>query len=356
MARRLPPPRDPVGLASLVAALRAYVRDASPRGDFDSEIRSKLDQSKLNQELAERMVRNFESIDTRVRQKALGDLDDPSFVPVQNPLRAGTRGPPPRPGSSTALIMPRTEVLDPNLGVTLINPDRPPPDVRSYTIRYVGFHCESERGDYGWSDEVYLSTVASHIAPNGENVTRKEHHPIDRSEYGDVDAGDTRLGPIAACWQGLSDPMNLTAAAYEHDQGDPTEMLDFLEAVVIVALAYVLWEYAAAEINEATAGAILAAAGEKIEDGAKWLLGFGDDLTGVRTLTLPLATLEAFGRRGKRRHAYEVIVPGLDEPILIATDLTYHFRTRHGGGGARYVFGYDVVRDPPFPPVVPGID
>jgi hypothetical protein len=240
--------------------------------------------------------------------------------------------------------------------VTLINPDRPPPDVRSYTIRYVGFHCESERGDYGWSDEVYLCTVASHIAPNGENVTRPVKHPIDRSEYGDVDAGETRLGPVAACWQGLSDPMNLTAVAFEHDRGDPTEMLDFVEAVVIAVLVYLLWEYAPAAINEETAGAILAAAHEKIIDGLKWLLGFGDDQTGVRSLTLPLATLEAYGRRRKRRHWYEIVHPFLDEPIFVETDLKYHFRTRHGGGGARYVFGYDVVRDPPFPPPVPDID
>jgi hypothetical protein len=353
MARRLPPPLDPVGLASLVAVLRTYVSDAGPSSEFDSEIRSSLDRSNMNKELAERMVRSFESIDARVRQKALGDLDDPSFVPVRNPLEAGAPGSPPRPGGSAALIMPRTEVLDPNLEVALINPDEPPQDVRSYTIRYVGFHCDSERGDAGWSDEVYLCTVASHIDPNGEGVTRKEKHPIDRSEYGNVNAGDTRLGPVAACWQGLSDPMNLTAVAYEHDQGDPTEMLDFIEAVVIAALAWALWKFG----EKKTAAGILVAAREEIIDGVRWLLGFGDDQTGTaKTLVLPLATLEAFGRRRKRRHWHEINTPFDDEPIMTETDLQYHFRTRHSGGGGRYVFGYEVVRDPPFPPREPDVD
>ena len=103
-------------------------------------------------------------------------------------------------------------------------------------IRYVGFHCDAERGDFGWSDEVYLITSAAHITAGGANVVRSEKHPLGASEYSNVDVGDTRLGPIAACWQGSADPVSLTAVAFEHDYGDPNHYREEVDAAVKVAI------------------------------------------------------------------------------------------------------------------------
>ena len=106
------------------------------------------------------------------------------------------------------------------------SPIVPPPAPPVYTLRYRGLYCQEETtwDQASWSDEVYVITSAVHIDANGHNVVRTEALPTAQSHawYDDVDSGEVRFGPVAACWRGNSDPVSLTAVVYEHDQGTRT--------------------------------------------------------------------------------------------------------------------------------------
>jgi hypothetical protein len=67
-------------------------------------------------------------------------------------------------------------------------------------------------------------TSAVHIDAGGNNVVRTERHPAAQNQtwYSDVDSYEERIGPVAATWQGNSDPVSLTVTMFEHDQGART--------------------------------------------------------------------------------------------------------------------------------------
>ena len=103
-------------------------------------------------------------------------------------------------------------------------------------------------------------------------MVRSEKHPLGASEYSNVDVGDTRLGPIAACWQGSADPVSLTAVAFEHDHGDPNDYREEVDAAVKVAIVI-----AAIYLGpEAAAVYVLEEATGLIGDGINWLSGTDD--------------------------------------------------------------------------------
>jgi hypothetical protein len=224
--------------------------------------------------------------------------------------------------------------------------------VTQYTIDYEGFHCDRERGDFGWSDEVYaITSTVSIIRPDGSNNVRTEKHPFDRLEYGDVDAGETRLGPVARCWQGLEFPVSLTVVAFERDHGDPDVYRDEVDDLVkagIAALAY--WN-----ITGAVAIFLLEELGDFITDGINWLLDTDDDQVDIaRTQVFDQLGLEAMGRDGPRRHIHHFDLFGQEHSVV--TELDCHFFSKHSGGGGRYVFGFNVGRTPPFVEAEPIVD
>lgn len=349
---RLTIPSDPTAVGGLVAGLRSATK-SKETNQFDRAIRVALARSELDAAILERLLSNYESIDRRVRRRVLGDMDDSSFVPSRLSAHEASR---PKRRGATALFdtIGSTEVVV-GPGVFVEDPS-PPPPVNWYRIQYNGFHCDRERGDWGWSDEVYLITTGVHIAPDGTNVDFAEQHPVGSSEYSNVDAGDTRLGPIASCWQGLA-PVSLTAVAFEHDYGDPDHYKDEIRAAVLVALAYAAWKLGIVDfenLDDLGTIAILVFAAGVIAEGINWFLDTDDDQTDIaRTVVLPIETMEAFGRKGLSYHNHEWTNPWTGDTWNEWTDLRYHFRTRHSGGGGLYTFGYQIVRDPPFPPPEP---
>ena len=92
----------------------------------------------------------------------------------------------------------------------VFDPGTPHPGLL-YTIRFKGIHCKDEthHTDIG-SDEIYVVTSVVFIGSDGENHARTEHHPFGQDYYGGVDTNETRIGPVAACWSGNSEPVSLT--------------------------------------------------------------------------------------------------------------------------------------------------
>ena len=76
-----------------------------------------------------------------------------------------------------------------------------------------------------------------------------------------------------------------------------------------------------------------------ITDAINWLLDTGDDLIESQTVVNRRDVLEWYA--------------GQTDNIYIAhnksTNLPYHFVTTHRGGGATYIVGFDVTREPPLP-------
>jgi hypothetical protein len=245
------------------------------------------------------------------------------------------------------------------VGTDVVAEDPTPPPVNWYRIQYNGFHCDHERGDWGGSDEVYLITTAVHIAPDGTNPVFGVSHPVGSSEYSDVDVGDTRLGPIASCWQGLA-TVSLTAVAFEHDYGDPDYYKDEIRTAILLGLAYAAWKLGYVDfegLDDLGTIAVLSAAARFIATPVNWFLSTDDDQTDIaRTAVFSVEKMEALGQRGLSYHNHEWSNPWTGDRWTEWTDLRYHFRTRHSGGGGLYTFGYQIVRDPPFPSPEPDVD
>jgi hypothetical protein len=168
-------------------------------------------------------------------------------------------------------------------------------------------HCVDETSwDLWYSDEIYIITSAVHITPGGTNVVRTEGHPVGAGGagtigfYGDVDSGETRPGPVAACWfQPVADTaegMSLTTVFWEHDEGDPDKYRDEVDHVVKAALVL-------ASIYFPKLGPlwVLLAAEGWVTDFFNWFLSTGDNAIGdAHTAVLTMSDLEDFGR--SRQH------------------------------------------------------
>ena len=351
MARELSRPKDPVALASFAAALRAYLSPTAPKGGFKARVRTSMNAAKVDKKAARRMLDRFEGIRPSIRTDVLGAMGNASWTPPVK--REGLIVKP----SATPIVMSlgvfnRIQPFDGSAGI--LDPSQPrPAQPPTYTIRYRGFHCASESNwDQGTpSDEVYVVTSAVHINPDGTNTVRSEKHPVNASEYGNVDNRDTRLGPIAACWQGQADPVSLIVTAFEHDQGDPDEYKDEINAAIVTALAIASIWFPGARL-------ILALEFAKgwIAEVFNWFLGTGDDqIDEPQTVILPHLLMDAYGSKRYRVYEYQVVVFG-QTVKTVYTELKYMFATTHKGSGAEYVFGFDIQRNPAFPPRIPDID
>lgn len=214
-------------------------------------------------------------------------------------------------------------------------PDRDPSIL--YTIRYVGLFCQDETGitNVG-SDEIYVLSSAIHIS-NGQNVTtdaiRNPANYPDGKYYGDVDTGDSRVGPVTAVWSGNPDTVSLVVVTMEHDQGDPDAYREEIDAAVKAALAVATYFYPPA--------AVVALVEEQIVDLINWLFGSGDDIISTETVVLERAQLEGYAQQGR---SYYV---GKKDGNPLPTQLFQHFVTTHRGDHTEYVIGFDVLRDPP---------
>ena len=219
-------------------------------------------------------------------------------------------------------------------------------DAPVYTVRYQGLFCQKETSWDGLtnSDEVYVITSAVHIDPDGGNSVRTVRHPVSNTQthYEDVDDVEERIGPVAAAWEGNSDPLSLSVFVFEQDYGDPDKYKDDVDAIVKAAIAALVAAYPVLAPLELLSGTI--------SDAVNWLLDTGDDLISTETVILPNAVLEMYSTQGYTI-AYQGYKLNITFPkvtvVPFMTHLQYHFVTEHKGSGADYIIAFDVTRNPP---------
>lgn len=348
MAR--PAPNDPEVLAAMVAALQAVAENAQA-DEFERAVGGGLRTSGVDQAVAGRLVGRFNRLNPSVRRAALGDFADRGFQRASRSVpggrEGGGRGEGWRGGGGTVFSGWPVRVRDERAPITeeVATDHEPVAEPATYAIYYEGLVAEAETNWDGFSnsDEVYSITSAVTVAEDGTNTVRTERHPTDRASYEDVDRGETRLGPVAQCWQGTLLPVSLSVIAYEHDYGDPDKYRDEVDAIVKAAIAALIYLYPPA----GAAAAVLQALTGSITDGINWLLDTGDDQIDItRTQIFDQAQLELLGKRPLGQHIYVQTILGTLRTF--STPLYAHFYSTHSGSGAKYVFGFKLERNPPF--------
>ena len=348
MAR--PAPHNPELLAATLEALRAVAENRTDT-DFAREMHAKLSGAGVNPTTAKRLAGRFDRHNEGMRRSALGEFFD---RPV--PAR-GSRAVPGRPTRTEGTVLGGGGIRSSAAGEVRrrigidsrwldrlhdLIPDGPPP---TYRITYQGLVAEAETDWDGFSnsDEVYAITTAVHIADDGTNTVRTEHHPVDKTSYTDVDAREERIGPVAACWEGQAFPVSLSVVAFEHDYGDPDKYRDEIDQAVKAAVAVLLYVYP-------PGAAALAALNELkplITDLVNYLFDTGDDqIDATQTEVFDQARFESLGAQAPSGHIYTFKVLGTSHSIV--TNLYGHFFSTHKESGAKYVFGFQVEGDPPF--------
>jgi len=332
MGRVLTRPQDPDGFARLIGAMRAYTGERKPQSNAERAAIEAMRAQGVSSDLVRAMVTRLDATRASVRTHYLGETTALDFA-LPEPIHAA--GPTAAP---TMVTVPSLALRD-LLHLAPIPPHPAPP---VYTLRYRGVYCHSETSWDGFSnsDEIYLVTSAVHIDASGQNVVRTERMPVGPGDewYGDVDSGEVRVGPTAACWHGNSDPVSLTVAVFEYDNGNPDAYKAEIDAAVKAAIAIAAAYYAGVAILEKASGLI--------SDAINWLIDTGDDLIQTQTVVNPRSILEWYAG-----HTVSVYVDHNK-----STSLPFHFITTHHGGGATYIAGFDVTREPPLPlppPVIP---
>jgi hypothetical protein len=334
-------PRDPDGLGRIIAALRVYSGQRQPKNKTERSINDALKTRKVSPAVAKRLIGNLDRVPESTRIRLLGKIAAPNFSP---PARAA---PPPTAQSLTVTVPLRAFPL-PEVPVGPIKPDTE----TVYTIRYRGLYCQEETSwDQGSTDdEIYVITSAVGIV-DGNNPVTTVRHPVSQTDswYSDIDSGEERIGPVAAAWYGNSDPVSLTVVVFEHDQGDPDVYKKQIDDIVKAAIAVGTYFYAGV--------ALLSFLHQQIADAINWLLDTGDDLIDTQIVVNPRALLDAYAAEGavqyygwKVQWSWQGQSPTA-KLIQVPTNLDCSFTTTHQGGGATYVVGFDVLRDPPPPPL-----
>jgi hypothetical protein len=231
--------------------------------------------------------------------------------------------------------------------VSMAPPPKYPADTR-FTLLYTGLYCNDRTGDrhiFGPSDEPYVITSSVNVV-NGENVVRTERHPIgDPDEhYGDVDSGEFRKGPVAACWTGSlpSAELSILTVVMENDEGDPDAYKEEVETIVDAAAAI------AAFFNITVAAALKAFAADVI----LWLIGSGDDEIGTEVVVITPEWVRRYPHTFPVRKFSDTrtvrrpvnLFQWIEEEIVDNTDLDYQFISRHTERG-EYVVTYKMIAD-----------
>jgi hypothetical protein len=338
-------PKNPDALGRLIVALRVYSGQRQPNNKTERSINDALEAQKVSRAVAKRLVANLDKVPQNTRNRLLGKIAAPNFSP---PAKAA---PPPTAPPLTVTI----PLWAFPLPVVSPGPKKPDPEpvVPVYTIRYRGLYCQEETSwDQGSTDdEIYVITSAVSIDVDGNNLTRTVRHPVAENAawYDNIDTGEERIGPVAAAWQGNSDPVSLTVVVFEHDQGDPDAYKKQIDDIVKAAIAIASHFF--------TGAALLLVVHQQITDAINWLLDTGDDLIDTQTVVNPRALLDAYAAQGAvQYYGWKVQWTWLGQVptgtlVQIPTDLDYSFITTHEGDGATYIIGFDVLRDPPLPPL-----
>jgi hypothetical protein len=335
--RKLENPTNPEPVAMLVKTFHRLGEAAANRTEAENRVSALLN-TPARREAAQRLVQHFNRIPWERRVQAFGAEAELDNQPVSVERLKQAFG---KIKSSAAVA-----VVNDDVGPVIVPPASP---LDRFTLSFTGLYCqqESDWDEFTDSDEAYAVTTVLEVV-NGANVVRAEKHPYNQLEYGDIDTGEWRTGPVAACWSGTAKEISLITTVMERDQGDPNKYKDEIE--VIVSAGTDILDYLKIDTD------LLKKLKDLIVDAINWLLGTGDDLieTQYRIISADDLKLHAAATPhvliGKRKETVYTFPPGSLSPsfqtkeVTDVTDIPKNFTTVHRGSGATYVVGYRVSK------------
>jgi len=197
------------------------------------------------------------------------------------------------------------------------------PDIR---IFYRGLKCVTETSDGSASDEPYL--ITSVVDSNWHVHTVK--HPFSEESYTDVDAGEKRVGPEIAIYNGKAQDLTLIGVMMEHDFGDPNHFRGAIDSAV---------KTAAAALKIGTGISIPGVITDLLADIINLFFGAEDDTIGSAYRTCEKANLIAWSKAPLKTKEKETF---FGKEMEMPAAMGYHFRTWHNGDGGAYRAYYRV--------------
>jgi hypothetical protein len=283
-------------MALAVLALRQYAQGGAPAAPFQATTNQALKDLGVKPAVARRLVDNYDKISAKTRKRFIGPLGLPGAKPPQTVAKRDPKALVPQAVSLPGVLVQKKKLKllqDAAAGVgQVLAPN-------SYGIHFKGMHCVDEtHADALGSDKVYIITSALNIKPDGTNVLTTLRHPLVQGipqMYEDVDSHETRVGPVASCWNAnvpdIDGGVSVTTAFFEHDFGDPDHYRDEIEALVVLAISIAILLFPGA-----TKILLLIQASGLVTDFFNWLLDTGDDEIGTTTTVLEEADLEVYSR------------------------------------------------------------
>ena len=197
------------------------------------------------------------------------------------------------------------------------------PDIR---IFYRGLKCITETSDGSASDEPYLITS---VVDSNSNVHTVKH-PFGEESYTDVDAGEKRVGPEVAIYNGKAQDLTIIGVMMEHDFGDPNHFRGAIDSAV---------KAAAAAFKVGTGISIPEAVTDLFADVINLFFGSEDDIIGQASKFCEKANLIAWSKAPLKTKEKETLY---GKEIDMPAAMGYHFRTWHNGDGGAYRAYYQV--------------
>ena len=195
MAKRpLISPSHPEAFGLMMRSIARYAEDSTNKTTVDAHLERHLGDDARHRARAHSLVSNFNTIPAKIRVKELGDLATPLTTSLSaDRLERAFKALPP---ASVAEVAFSADDVPGSL------PPISPLD--TITLSFAGLFCGDETDDQGGilgaSDEIYVITNTI-VQVNGTNVVRTERHPLTKDSFKDIDNGEFRVGPLAACYR-----------------------------------------------------------------------------------------------------------------------------------------------------------
>lgn len=194
----------------------------------------------------------------------------------------------------------------------------------TYIVRYRGFRCE-ETTDGPGSDEIYVIVSASFADSFGRPGTITEQHPEAIIE--NVSNGETFGDKGRNVYQGRPQNLLLTVTLMEHDQGNPYEYRNAVNAAVVGAYAKLVMTYPPLLFADPLTGFPVSRAMLSVSTAVEGVLGAGDDVIGTTTRLISTDEMRSLA----------------NQPSSNDGGTHYNFFTEHRGHGGVYRVYFDVV-------------
>lgn len=193
-------------------------------------------------------------------------------------------------------------------------------EMREVSVRYVGFHCFGETGEWSDSDEIYFTFG---VAP-----TLVEHrNTVQTGIIGGVDAGETRSSGFepVELYRGLPFGAAISITLVEHDDGDPNKYRDNVEIAVEKTADKIVEGLAAVPVVgvplAVIATFVFVLTGPAITDAVNELLGTEDDLVG--SVGLPLTPKDMMRLTRVGRQDFHGLQAHIESPLISGDGASY---------------------------------